>query len=194
MGMMGTMTTRNSKNDPYFVWLCNKAKIGEQFGKPYAKLASELHELIFRPNKRVPMDDNRTYDGFAMRVRFIERYGEVGSSTSRGACTMLEFLVGLAEKMSFLMGEEGRPSKTAEYFWYILVNLRLIKLTDDRFEELNGEFFVDEAVQRVLDRTYGADGDGGLFPLKRAGIDQRNVEIWYQMQSWLAEHCAIDIE
>lgn len=187
------MTTKTT-NDPYFAWLCEKAKIGEQYGKPYVRLAQELHSVPFHPGKKIHMDENRVYDGFAMRVRFMSKYGEVGSSTNRGACTMLEFLVGLASKMSFLMGEENQPSKTAEYFWHLIRNLRLLKLKDDDFDELHGELLVEDAVQRVQERNYGYDGDGGLFPLRRATMDQRNVEIWYQMQAWLSEHCAIDIE
>ena len=189
---MGMMTWK--RDDPYFAWLCYKARIGEQYEKPYTRLAFELHSLIFKPSKAVPMDENRIYDGFAMRVRFIGKYGEVGSSTNRGPCTMFEFLVGISEKMGFLMGDENGESKTSEYFWHLIRNMRLLKLTDDEFDELNGEFFVEEAVQRILDRNYGYDGDGGLFPLRRANVDQRKVEIWYQMQAWLNEHCAIDIE
>lgn len=107
---------------------------------------------------------------------------------------MLELLIGLADRMSFLMSDEKQPDKVGYFFWHLVLNLRLAKLKDDIYDELNGDFFVDEAVQRVLDRSYERDGNGGLFPLKRPSKNQRTVEIWYQMQAWLGEHCDIQLE
>lgn len=190
------MTTRTSirTNDPYLKWLCDKVKLGEEYGKPYTKLAYELHQQKFIPNKSSPMDRNRLYDGVSLRVQFMQKHGELGTSTNRGSCTMFEFLVGISDRMSFLMAAENEESKTPFYFWCLIRNLRLLKLDDDRFDTLNGAFFVEDAVRRVLDRNYDYNGDGGLFPLFRPTEDQRNVEIWYQMQAWLGEHCSIDIE
>ena len=50
---------------------------------------------------------------------------------------------------------------------------------------------MDEAVQRVLDRTYDANGNGGLFPTRTVMVDQRGMDIWMQMQAWLNEHWRI---
>lgn len=191
---MDTMRMRTPTNDPYLKWLCDKVKLGEEYGKPYTKLACELHQQKFIPNEDSPMDKNRIYDGVSLRVQFMQMYGELGSSTNRGSCTMLEFLVAISERMAFLMGAENEENKAPLYFWCLIRNLRLLKLNDDRFDILNGEFFVEDAVRRVLDRNYDYNGDGGLFPLFRPMEDQRNVEIWYQMQAWLGEHCSIDIE
>ena len=179
--------------DPYFQWLCRKEDM-HSVGRGYMTMAEHLHELIFKPTVRNAMDSNRANDGLQLRVQFMERYGELGSSTNRGPCTMLEFLIGVAKRMSFLMGGENEPSKTKEYFWHLIKNLRLLKLDDERYWELNGEFFVDDAVQRVLDRTYGSDGNGGLFPLRFPSEDQRGVDIWMQMHAWLNEHCTINID
>jgi hypothetical protein len=107
---------------------------------------------------------------------------------------MLEFLIGLAGRMAFIMGEEGNPLHTGYYFWQMIENLRLGKLSDDRFDELNGSFFTQEAVDRVLYRTYDRNGRGGLFPLKNPEKDQRGVEIWYQMQEWLLESGDVEVE
>lgn len=106
---------------------------------------------------------------------------------------MLEFFVALSKRMSFLMNGNTQFHHTEYYFWVIMRNLGLNKLTDDRWEYLNGDFFVEEAVWRVLNRQYEVDGSGGMFPLRNATCDQRAVEIWYQMQSWLNENCEIDL-
>ena len=184
--MTMTRTTKRITNDPYFDWLCRKAGIGGD-GRPYILMASLLHQLLFRTDGAIETDSNRVNDGLQLRVQFIERYGLKGSSDNRGPCTMLEFLIGLAKRMSFLT-ENEEHAKTKHYFWRLIDNLRLGKLSDDVYERLNGDFFVEEAVNRVLERTYDACGNGGLFPVKMSQIDQRNVEIWYQMQQWLLEN------
>lgn len=196
MNMMDTRMTRTStyeaECDPYFQWLCKK--VGIPARKEYRKLAAELHELIFRPGNAIETDANRANDGLQLRVEFMGRYGAKGSSSNRGPCTMLEFLIGLARRMAFIMGSEENDLHTAHYFWAMIFNLRLGKLDDDRFDDLNGEFFTQEAVDRVLYRTYEADGSGGLFPLRNCRTDQRKVEIWYQMQNWLLESGDVEME
>jgi hypothetical protein len=46
-----------------------------------------------------------------------------------------------------------------------------------------------DCIDRFLSRKYDYNGVGGIFPLRKgASEDQRNVEIWYQMQSYLMEN------
>lgn len=189
---MTARTTYEADIDPYFQWLCKK--VGIPGKKPFLRLAKELHGLIFLPQSAVETDANRANDGLQLRVEFMERYGAKGSSENRGPCTMLEFLIGLAKRMDFIMYEEGNHLDTEHYFWALIGNLRLAKLDDDRFDMMKGDFFVQEAVDRVLFRTYEADGSGGLFPLRHADKDQRTVEIWYQMNRWLMESGDFEVE
>jgi hypothetical protein len=63
-------------------------------------------------------------------------------------------------------------------------NLNLKQFTD---REPLPVSVVDETLQRVIFRTYTSSGFGGLFPLKHAPDDQRRVELWYQMCSYLLE-------
>lgn len=178
--------------DPYFDWLCILIGIDRRtYGRNYGMLVRTLHETEFRA--RLPADTNRGMDGMQLRVNFMETHGPYGTSTNRGPCTMLEFLVGLSKRMSFLMAGNESRHHTEYYFWRLIDNLGLGKLTDDRWEYMNGEFFVEDAVYRVLNRAYDADGRGGLFPLRNPKEDQRGVEIWYQMQSWLGENSEIEL-
>lgn len=189
MGHMTTMT--RITNDPYFEWLYRISGLMEHGS--YQLLAAQLHQIPFKPVMAIDNDANRANDGLYLRVQFIERYGVHGSSASRGVCTMLEFLVGLAKRMNFLMSGENEQGKTKHYFWCMIQNLRLTKLDDESFYILKGEFFVEEAINRVLERTYDFDGNGGLFPVKNSQNDQRHIEIWYQMQQWLLENGDLDI-
>lgn len=142
---------------------------------------------------KLPKDQNRGMDGMQLRVEFLQQHGPLGSATNRGPCTMLEFFIALARRMSFLMNGNVSGHHTEYYFWLMMGNLRLTGLTDDRWEYSNGDFFVEDAVYRLQNRLYDANGAGGIFPLKHPKEDQRNVEIWYQMHAWLGENLEIDV-
>ena len=170
--------------DPYYDWLC--ILIGANTNhRGYSELISCLHERTFKT--KLQMDLNRGGDGLQLRVDFQREHGPWGSSTNRGPCTYLEFMIGLAKRMSFLMHGEVN-SHTEYYFWKMIGNLGLNRCTDPKWYSMNGEFFVDDAVYRVNERMYSGDGNGGIFPLKHPMKDQRSVEIWYQMQAWLMEN------
>lgn len=178
--------------DPYFDWLCILIGIDERTtNRNYGMLARTLHSMEFRA--KLPADTNRGMDGMQLRVEFLELHGPFGSSTNRGPCTMLEFFIGLARRMSFLMSGNAGRHRTEYYFWRLMDNLRLSKLTDDKWYYLNGEFFTEDAIWRVLNRQFERDGSGGIFPLKKSMQDQRTVEFWYQMQAWIGENCEIDL-
>lgn len=178
---------RTGTGDPYYDWLCMTIGVNKNIpGRNYAQLVSALHKAEFRP--KMAMDSNRGTDGLQLRVDFISEHGAWGSATNRGPCSFLEFLIALAKRMSFLTQGEGNHGQTAFYFWQMIENLGLNKVTDDRWFAANGDFFVEDAVWRVNERQYQRDGKGGIFPLKDPKQDQRRVEIWYQMNAWLMEN------
>lgn len=179
------------KTDLYFDWLYRK--IGSSTSRKYRKLAAELHSIKFIPSYGVDMDRNRAIDGLNLRVDFMTEYGPYGSSTNRGACTMLEFLVGITKRMAFLMGSDDHPAFMGRYFLKLIKNLGLDKLEDDVYDILNGDFHTEDACYRFMNRLYDSDGKGGLFPLKHTHDDQRYVEIWYQMQAWMMENAILEM-
>ena len=67
--------------------------------------------------------------------------------------------------------------RTSQWFWGMIVNLGIGAMNDDRFDEK----YVDEVIERFLNREYEPDGRGGLFTVKNCDTDLRNVEIWYQL-------------
>lgn len=91
---------------------------------------------------------------------------------------MLEMLIALSRRLSFVGG-----GASLEWFWHMLHNIGL-----DIYNDLawDGEF-VDKAMRQINERTYDENGNGGLFPLKETDIDQRKVELWYQMNSYCLE-------
>ena len=178
--------------DPYFDWLCILIGIDDRTsGRNYGMLARTLHSIEFRA--KLPADKNRGMDGMQLRVEFMQLHGPYGSATNRGPCTMLELFIALAKRMSFLMHGNSSGRHTSYYFWKMMDNLKLTKCNDDKWNYINGDFFVEDAVWKIQNRQFEWNGDGGIFPLRHSREDQRGVEIWYQMQAWLGENCDIDL-
>lgn len=144
----------------------------------YWKLAHKLYtkEFVWF----VPNDDNRVDDGVCLRYEFIEDLGleDVDPDWLHLGCSVLEMLIGVSRRLSFLDGGE-----LSEWFWHLIDNLGL--RYNDRRKLPND--LVEEVLDCLIWRTYKRNGAGGLFPLRYADRDQRDVEIWYQLNSYLLE-------
>lgn len=127
-------------------------------------------------------DDNRWVDGKDLRYEFLvetdtpyvyEDFMDVG-------CCMLEMLIALSRRIAFLT-----DTPVDAWFWHILNNIGIAKF-NDACEDFEPQ--VQEALERVIWRTYDFSGRGGLFPLRAATKDQTKIEIWYQMGAYILEN------
>ena len=182
--------SRDSKvtvtNNQYLNFLCNV--VGRAY--EYDKLLEHLHGIEFY--SLVPNDDNRGVDGEQLRTIFIDEVGPQGStSLPKGRCSVLEMLIGVSYRLEFelLGGRYERPA--CDWFWVLIENLELEWCDNVLYSRLESVREVDERVKNLLERRYGTDGRGGLFPLKVARQDQRRIEIWYQMSAWVIENYPI---
>ena len=73
---------------------------------------------------------------------------------------------------------------TRQWFWDMLNNTRLEEYDNNNW---NRKAVID-IINMVIYRQYDYSGNGGLFPLRDPETDQRRVEIWYQLASWLNEN------
>jgi hypothetical protein len=130
----------------------------------------------------IPNDDNRAEDGKFLREEFIETLklndDDVDPHWMDEDCSFLEMLIALSRRLSFQ--GEGEPR---DWFWHLIDNLGLDISDRQRFPKSK----VDEVLDRIIWRTFSRDGSGGLFPLKHPRRDQRDVEIWSQLNSYLVE-------
>lgn len=157
--------------DEYFHELCDLA-LARDTDVSYEKLMRELFDREFRWTH--PMDVNRANDGIDVRRTYLDHY--------HAPCNWLEMLIGISRRIEFIQG-----GNASYWFWEIIQNMELDSVRDDEIFRTSIDF-IRNTLEIVENRTYSKDGYGGLFPLKNPHEDQRNVEIWYQMQAWLMEN------
>lgn len=129
---------------------------------------------------RVRNDDNRVEDGKELRLEFLN--GNSSLSWLSQGCSFLEMLIALSRRLAF----QTEGVSVAEWFWHLMNNVGLC-ISDNEYEELRMQGYVDQVLRNLNNRTYDKNGRGGLFPLHDAEIDQTKVEIWYQMNYYLLE-------
>lgn len=171
-------------DDRYFEWLYSL--VGSLRNRNPHRSYWQLTRVLYTTEFIwfVPNDDNRIADGKALRDEYIDETNEDDLDRLdwyHDQCSFLEMLIALARRASF--DGKGTPP---DWFWRMIKNLELIDYTDDIFEVSIFEA-VKEALDRVNQRTYEDNGNGGLFPLRDPEHDQRHVELRYQMAAFMLE-------
>lgn len=165
----------------YFNWLCGQ--VGESVERKSSRSFLNILRKLFTTEfiYLIPNDDNRARDGRNLRYEFVDDLElEVPEDWMDQGCSILELIIGLSRRLSFEL--EGEPHL---WFWRLVENLDLEQYNDSTpFPEKH----VDHILSNLIWRTYKPNGRGGLFPLKaRGGPDQRDVELFYQMQAYVLE-------
>lgn len=165
--------------EEYLKWLIKKMD-----GDDYRKL---FNAMICREfTYFISNDDNRAADGINLRDIFFD---ETGIEVKDGIpCSILEMLVALSIRCEIdIVGVPGEE-KISRLFWIMIKNLDLDWCTDARFDPR----FVKEKMDILVERRYGRNGFGGLFPLyEHAKEDMRKTEIWYQMNYYICENAPV---
>lgn len=165
----------------YFIWLCRQVGSVDDThpSRTYWGLLKNLFtkEFIWI----VERDENRAEDGRDLRLEFIheQRIPDIDLGWLDFDCSMLELLIGLSRRLSF--EADGEPR---DWFWVLIENLDLEGYNDDTHISQSR---INKILDEVIWRTYRSNGRGGLFPLRKAHEDQRNIELWYQLNTYLLE-------
>lgn len=174
--------TRDDILNQYFEWLFNIV-CGLRFAESisFRKLIVHLHNTEFRYS--IPNDASRAHGGENLRHRFaasqmpdIPEYEIL--DILGGPCSVFEMMVALAiYTEEHLMTNPQIGDRTGQWFWNMVVNLGLGDQMDNRFNKR----YVEDTLQRFLDRKYEPNGKGGLFTIRNCGHDLRKVDIFRQL-------------
>lgn len=165
-------------DDHYLTWLYSQVgDVGvRNKSKTYWDLLTQMYNKPFL--WLIPNDDNRIQDGFDLRNEWVsENDIPVDHDWMIRDCSFLEVIVALSRRLAF--EGEGHPPA---WFWHLMENLGLHTCTD---RPKYNQDEVNARLETVIWRLYEPNGRGGLFPLRYPNHDQREVEIWYQMNEYL---------
>lgn len=177
--------TRADIREEYLRWL--EPQLRDEHGNPsksYWDLLTIMFDTSFDWDPLIiPMDENRVMDGLDLRVEFGHQHRPHLSTerlTRLGPCSFLEVLIGLSRRMSFIAG-----GSAPGWAWQLMNNLELHRMTDplSRHKQARAQ----EIMHTVIKRAYAPDGTGGFFPLAWADGDQTQIELWYQLHSYVEE-------
>ena len=175
------MSFQKGVKEEYFEWLYECVCKGRAHEKiSYRKLFNHLHQIEFIFH--LLRDENRAADGVDLRYRFaIDRYEDSIEEIMYildGPCSVLEMMIALAIRCEeSIMDNTGFGDRTGQWFWDMMSNLGIGRMTDEMFNEE----FVDDIIYTFLDRQYEPDGRGGLFYIRDCQDDLRDIEIWSQL-------------
>lgn len=159
----------------YFNWLCDEVGLDN-----HTRLLLHLYKREME--WFIPNDDNRIKDGQDIRQDFIyaQKIKDVDEDWLALGCSMLELILGLSRRLSFMT--EGEPR---DWFWHLLCNTGLQRYNDRHYSQTRVSHILDS----IISRTYDYDGRGGFFPLldPDSHEDQRTVELWYQLNAYVME-------
>lgn len=174
--------TRDDVLNIYFEWLSDVV-CGMRFADDisFRKLLTHMHNTEFRYS--ISKDENRAREGENLRHRFavtqmphIPEYEIL--DILAGPCSVLEMMVALAiYAEEHVMDNPQIGDRTGQWFWSMVVNLGLGDQIDNRFDKR----YVEDVLQRFLDREYSPNGQGGLFVIRNCRRDLRKVEIFHQL-------------
>lgn len=170
----------------YFEWLTSFVYDDRYFKtRTFGRLLEQLYNTDFY--YILPLDRNRAEDGLDLRRRFLMEFvcdPNYIVLPNEDPCSVLEMMVALAIRCEeTIMMDDDVGNRTGQWFWTMVVNLGLGRMSDDTYDE----GYVAEVLYNFLERNYALNGVGGLVVVENPRSDMREVEIWYQLSWYLSE-------
>lgn len=182
--------TLNDLKEAYFEWMYHLVvdePENQTSASSYRKLLGYLHSVDFIYSH--PMDGNRAEDGVRLRYKFADDQGfsdyrPIAAALDDRPCSVLEMMLALSIRCEqTIMVDDDLGDRTGQWFWNMILSLGLNGMTDIRFDER----YVEDVIDRFLNREYDRDGKGSLYTVENCSKDMRKLEIWYQMCMYLDE-------
>ena len=163
----------------YFEYLAGLVPNRQLPERNYSRLFLYLNDKKF--NKYlIDRDRNRAQDGIYLRYLFN---GDLSDYPDED-CSVLELLIGVAQKTESRLYDWEAGDQTPTWFWMMLNNLGLADMDNSVFNP----FDVDQKIERMMNRDYEPNGENGaLFVVNNPYEDFRNLEICSQMNAFVCE-------
>ena len=171
--------------EDYFSWLYDKVfAVRDPYSEhSYTTVCRRMHNITFQA--LVEFDENRIVDGSELRNEFLRSCGGdllFQTELIYEDSSVFEVLVGLARRAESMISVP-----MMDVFWIFVRNLNLTRY-NDRFIHSKPVWQIDRTISKFNRRAYRANGVGGIFPLTNPLTDQRQIELWYQMGSYMTEN------
>lgn len=170
----------------YFEYLLSI--IDMQYVDTYRILLNILFSTEFRWS--IHNDDNRATDGIEIRYDFEQDCNITDDEFMELMllpCSVMEAICGLAIRMDLVMRDPQEPHIN-RWFWEMINNLGLLEYDDRSFERGLWNFTdVKNVLDIFMDRQYDELGHGGLFPRTVCDKNQKEIELYSQMNGYLME-------
>lgn len=164
----------------HLIWRCHLEKF-----RQYSRLFEVLHNTDFK--WLIHRDQNRYEDGVELRDEYA---GEMGSYSMEVAeaffdrnCSVLEMMIALAIRVDDNIIGDPDEEHPEVFFMEMLKNLGLDRFKNNKFNLQD----VIDIIDRWLSREFDRDGFGSPFPVRYDHRDQRKIEIYDQMNSYIYE-------
>lgn len=163
----------------YLIWRCNLQK-----ERGMERIFETLHDLEF--TYVMDRDENRYADGVELRddYEIPDCFMDLEDEFLDRNCSVLEMLIALSIRVDDdFIGDPAEPHPE-DFFIEMIENLKLDRYSGRSFYEKD----VIKIIQRWLERRFNQDGCGSPFPLRHDKRNQRDLEIWDQMNSYISEN------
>lgn len=169
---------------------CGFGNIFKHLNKRDLEKYNWIFHILHNKNFRfiIERDDNRAWDGIKYRDIYVENnifikdLKEVNIFMNKD-CSVMEMLIGLAIRIENEYIGDPSDEHPEDLFFIMISNLGLLD-AEDNFE-------VNFIIDKWLDRRFTKTGKGSPFPVKKDKRDQRKLEIWDQIISYINENFII---
>lgn len=153
--------------------------------RKYSRKDDRLFEILHHINFEyiLERDENREADGIDLRLLYTippDFDLNIKGAFYDQKCSVLEMLIALSIRVDNEFIGDPAEEHPEIFFSEMLKNLGLYPGFDERG--------IDKIIDRWLYRRFDRDGTGSPFPVKYDHADQRKLEIWDQMLSYINEN------
>lgn len=166
----------------YHDWMLDKMQANLPEHRNHSLLLSQLDNTSFVVVN--PYDENRELDAHFLRQQFLREENIDERCIWGERASVLEVLVAMSIRIETEITGEVDNDHLERWFWVILENLGLNMYDDDRYDRAK----INGILDIWMSRKYKKDGKNGAFPLRKTSLDQREIDLWYQMQLYLTEN------